>query len=315
MSFSTGRLPGPVHRQLRSTTVKASNESLTFQAGSLAFLAAVLWGGMNVSVKVALDGVPPLALAGFRFALGTLFILVWGLVFRIPLRIKPGEYRVLFQLALQFVVQIYLLNVGTQYTLAARSTVFISTHPFFIALFAHLMIPGDRLSRIKTIGILVSFFGVFTIFSENFALGDIQYLAGDLLVLASGLLLGLRLVYMKRLIKDMHPEKVLLWQSVFSLPVFILLSLVFESDVPFHFSVEVVTAILYQGIVIAGFAFVFWTNLLRRYQASRLGVFHFAAPFFGVLFSYLILGEAISIWLFAGMLLVGGGIAIVNSEG
>jgi drug/metabolite transporter (DMT)-like permease len=291
------------------------NEPLTVHAGALALLAATLWGGMNISIKLSLDGIPPLALAAMRFVIGIAVVLVWTSLNRVPIRMEDGEKRGMVQLALLFVLQIGVLNIGTHFTLASRSTVLNSTHPFFTAVFAHLFLTGDRLSRLKVIGMGCSFLGVVVIFSESIAFGDFQYLKGDLLMLSSGMLLGLRLVYTKRLAQGMHPGKLLVWQSSLSIPIFFILSAVFENDFNYRFDAAVVLGVLYQGVVIAGFCFILWTTLLRRYMASRLGVFHFVTPVFGVLFSNLLLGEPISYGIIASMVLVGIGIAVVNSEG
>ena len=294
--------------------MKVLNERLTPAAGCLASLTAILWGGNNIAIKFALMGFPPFALAAIRFVLGAAFILIWVYVSRVPLRMESGERQGLFLLAFLFTVQIYLMNAGIHHTLAGRSTIFISTHPFFIALFAHILLPGDRLSPLKIVGMTLSFLGVILIFAESLVMGDYQYLLGDLMVLISGLLLGLRIVYTKRLTQGIHPGKLLLWQAALSIPAFLLLSLIFEGDYSYQLNTEVVLGILYQGLVIAGFGFMIHTILLQRYVASKLGVFHFATPLFGVVFSNILLGEAISIGLIGSMILVAVGITIVNYE-
>ena len=290
------------------------NERITLQAGGLALLAVTFWGGMNVAIKISLVGIPPLALAGVRFIIGVLVVLIWTFLNRVPLKLETGETRGLFQLACLFVAQIGMLYIGTHYTLASRSTVLISTHPFFTAVFAHLFLTGDRLSLLKVIGITFSFLGVVVVFAESIVIKDFHYLPGDLMVLSAGMLLGLRLVYIKRLTQAMHPGKLLIWQSSLSIPIFFALSFIFERDFQYAITPAVVLATLYQGVVIAGFCFILWTLLLRRYMASRLGVFHFVTPIFGVLFSNLFLGEAVSYGIIASMLFVGIGIAIVNYE-
>ena len=172
------------------------NERLTVQAGSLALLTAILWGGNSIAIKIALDGLPPLALAAARFLLGGLAVMLWAIFARVPL-VRPGsgERRGLFQLVLLFIAQIYLLNAGTHFTTAGRSTVFISTYPFFTAVFAHLFMSGDRLSRLKIMGMALSFSGVVLVFAESLTKGHLGYLLGDVMVLISGLLLGARQVY------------------------------------------------------------------------------------------------------------------------
>ena len=67
--------------------------------------------------------------------------------------------------------------------------------------------------------------------------------------------------------------------------------------------------------MVAGFCFVVYYSLLRRYSASHLGAFGFVTPVFGVLLSDLLLHERLSPGILASMFLVGVGIAIVNWEG
>ena len=294
--------------------LKVLNESITPRAGALAILAAILWGGNSVSIKLALVGLPPIALAGVRFLIGSLVVIFLSLLNGISLRMEACDRLRLFLLSLLFLAQILLLNLGTHHTLASRSIVLITIYPFFTALFAHIFVPGDRLSRLKVFGMVLSFSGVVLIFGESLKLGDFSNLSGDIMVLGSGILLGARQVYSKRLTQAIHPYKLLLWQSTLSLPFFILLSALFEGGADYRFDPTIIVAILYQGLVVAGFCFVIHTTLLRRYSASRLGVFGFCTPVFGVLLSDLLLHETISPGLLASMILVGAGIAIVNRE-
>jgi len=288
------------------------NHPITVKAGLAAFILTALWGGNTPSIKVALEGLPPLALAGVRFILGALTVLVWVLYERIPLKPKPGEYRLLFFLTILFVLQIYSLHLGTQFTLAAHSGVFVCTAPFFIALLAHYLLPDDRLSVPKIAGMLCSFAGIVMIFAEGFLTSATDYLLGDAIVLVSGFLLGARQIYTKRLTQSMHPARLLFWQATFSIPIFFALSALLERGQTFYVDRDVALAIAYQGIVIAGFCFIFWTILLRHYNASKLGVFAFVSPISGVAISYWLLSEPITSTLIFGVLLVGLGIVIAT---
>jgi len=293
--------------------LKVLNERLTLPVVCLASLMAMLWGGNNIAIKFALTGIDPFALAGVRFLLGSVIVLAWVVAARVPLKMQSEEKGKLVLLALLFTAQIGLLNAGVHHTLAGRSTIFIATHPFFIGIFAHLLIPGDRLKPLKILGMALSFIGVTLIFAESLLLRDFRYLLGDLLVLTSALLLGLRLVYVKRLTQGIHPGRLLLWQAALSIPAFFLLSLIFERQYDFQWNARVAMGVLYQGIIIAGIGFIISTKLYQRYVASHVGVFQFATPIIGVIFSNILLGEAISAGLIASMILVAAGIAIVNS--
>ena len=301
-------------RLATSLPMAYSNKPLTVNAIVWALIASLLWSGNSVSIKFALAGVPPLALACVRFILGLAVVSIWIVVGRISLRMTRSEWRLLVQLTLIFSLQILFLNIGTNSTTGSRSTILISCHPFFVALFAHLFIPGDRFSLPKLTGMTLAFIGICAIFWEGLFLGSRSLLVGDLLVFFSSLLLGARQVYVKHLTVNIHPGRILFWQAVLSIPVFFLLSATFEPLESLTLTTGIVLAILYQGLVIAGICFIIWTMLIRDFQASRLGVFSFTIPPFGVLLSFLILKEALTPGIWISMLLVGAGVAMVNSE-
>lgn len=278
---------------------------------ALSLLLAFLWGGNSPAIKVGLEDLPPMALAFVRFVIGLIIVGVWSLYRRIPLGLKRGELSRLLLLTAIFISQIIVLNTGTLLTTASRSTIFVNVYPFFTALFAHLWIPGERLSLAKTLGIIVAFSGVFVTVAPNLGKGEISIL-GDLLVLVSGCFLGLRVVVTKLLVQSIHPYRLLVWYLSLSLPVYAILSVLFERGSTFQLTLAGSAALLYQGGVIAGFCFLAWTAILERYSASKLVVLFFATPLSGVLFSHLFLGDELTFSLLAGSVLVAAGIYLVN---
>lgn len=278
---------------------------------AISLLLAFLWGGNSPAIKVGLEDLPPMALAFLRFVIGLIVVGVWSLYRRVPLGLQRGEFLRLVLLTAIFIAQIIVLNTGTDFTSASRSTIYVNSYPFFTAIFAHLWIPGERLSVAKTLGILIAFSGVFITVLPNLGNGE-STLFGDLLVLVSGCFLGLRVVVTKLLVQSIHPYRLLVWYLTLSLPVYALLSLLFERNMTFQISLASSVALLYQGGVIAGYCFLAWTAILERYSASKLVVLFFVTPLSGVLFSYLFLGDELTFSLLIGAFLVAAGIYLVN---
>ena len=291
------------------------NHSITVKAAVAAIILSILWGGNTPAIKIALEGVPPLALAGVRFIMGALTVLAWVLWSRIPLQPNRKERQLLFFLLLLFVLQIHTLHAGTDFTLAAHAGVFVLTAPLFVTLLAHFFLPGDRLNAYKIAGVSLSFAGILVIFGEGFLTSATDYLIGDAIVILSGFLLGARQVFTKTLTQSIHPARLLFWQATLSIPVFFSLSFIFEDLDSIYLDTRIVLSIVYQGVVVAGLCFIFWTLLLHRYNASRLSVFGFVSPIAGVIISHFLLGEPITSALIIGGLLVAAGIAVVNLRG
>ena len=272
----------------------------------------MLWGGNQVAIKVGLEGMPPLALAAARFSIGWVVVATAAAITRQPIGLEAGQWRPLAGLCLLFVVQIATLNIGTLHTSASRSIILISAYPFFTAVSAHVLIPGDRLTRRQVLGMVLSFTGILFMFAESFVWTATQYLFGDAVVLLSAALLGLRQVVIKRLVAAAHPYKVLYWQALMSLPVFVGLSLIVEGTAGYEWSWRAAAGVLYQGVVVAGACFIILVFLLSRHSAGRLSVFGFLTPVVGVALSMWITGDEPTVGLVGSMALVGFGILITQ---
>jgi drug/metabolite transporter (DMT)-like permease len=188
----------------------------------------------------------------------------------------------------------------------------INTYPLFVALLAHFFIPGDPMTRWKAVGLTLAFAGILTVFQDNLRGGGRGHLAGDALTLFSGFQLGLLIVVTNRLIQRINLYRLLASQMIVGVPIFFLLSAIFEGKNGYGFSYPALFAILYQGVVVGAFCFVAWTQVLKHYPPSRLTVFFFTTPLWGLTLSSLLLGEKINVELAIGAVLVAFGIYTVN---
>lgn len=268
-----------------------------------------LWGGNPVAVKLGLEAFPPLWSGFLRFALGCLCVFAWARHVRVPLLPQRGEWLPLAAISALFTVQIWLMNVGYGATTAANGAVLISANPLFGVLFAHFLIPGDRVGPARALGVAVAFGGVALVITRGagLELGT----AGDWIVLASASLLGLRLALSGRLLRRVNEVRLTLWQMLLSLPLFLAGALAWEEIRWEAIGAAPVAGILYQGIVVAGLAFTVNFYLIRRYTPSVMISFNFVSPVAGVLLGVLILGEGLTAGLLGGMALVALGLALI----
>ncbi len=299
------------------TAATPARRPLRGPASAFALFLAALWGGNPVAIKAGLDDAPPLRLGWMRFVLGSIFIVGWALVTHRSFRVERSEWRTLAGIGLIFTVQLALMNVGQDRTTAGHAAVITSTFPLWTGLLAHFLIPGDRLSRERSLGTLIAYAGVIVVLSPSFGGGDNGQasgagLDGDALLLASAVLLGARQIYISHGAQRIAIHKLMLAQSAIGVPVFVVVSLFVESD-PYVFSSDLAAALLYQGLVIAGFGFLSNAWLLQRFLPSHVSAMQLTTPVFGVLLSALVLSEAIGWELYAGTVLVVAG-SFVNQR-
>ena len=292
---------------LKPASPKRVRKPLTLPAAGLALLLSTFWAGNPVGNKAGLEDAGPLRLGYLRFILGGIVVLVYSLATRQDLRIYRSEVGPMIFLGLLFTVQLAFMNIGQDYTSAGHAVIVTTTFPLWTSVFAHFFVPGDRMSRRRTLGTLVAYGGVIAVFSRSLTLGN-DFIIGDLLLLGSAILLGARQVYISQAAQGVPQHKLLLAQSVFGISTFVVASLIFESGDPWVLTLRLSVALLYTGVLIAGFGFLGQTYLLKNYLPSRVTVISLSQPVFGVLFSWWILGETVG-----GELYIGAALVVIGS--
>lgn len=292
---------------------RPERRQLTLGGGAFAMLLAAIWGGNPVAVKEGLKYSGPIRLAMLRMSLGGIAVAAYALATRQSIRPTRRELLPLAGIGLLFIAQTSLMYLGGDRTTAGHAVVLTSTHPLWAAVFAHFLVPGDRMTRRRALGTLIAYSGVVVVFAGDLTGEEGVGLDGDLMLVVQAALLGARLIYISQASQNVAPVKLLAAQAAFAVPAFAAISAGFETQ-PWQWPWELIAALLYQGLVIAGFGFIGNAWLLQRYLPSRVAATQISTPFFGVILSWLVLGEAIGYELIAGVALLTLGSALVQQR-
>ena len=298
--------------QNADTSVTHPARPVDLKGAALALLISLFWGGNPVAIKLGLRDAPPLRLAALRFILGGAAVALWaGATGRLAgLRIARGDGRPLAVVAFLFIVQVATLNVGTHLTSAAHSAILLNLYGVHTVVLAHFMIPGDRLTVRKVAGALVAYSGIVFLFGRQLSVGA-PTLVGDAIMVLSSLALGLRTVYMARIVQRLDPVMVLLSQIGVGVVAFVALSWLLEPAAT-RWTLGLGLTIAYQGLVVAGFNFIVNLWLLQRYRPSALAGFFLSQPIFGVLAAALVVGDPLTLDLLAASVAVAVGIGLTS---
>jgi drug/metabolite transporter (DMT)-like permease len=176
-------------------------------------------------------------------------------------------------------------------------------------------VPGERMKPQQWAGILVAFGGMALAFGDAFT-SSRSTLTGDLCGLVAGILWAATTVIIRATkLGSISASKTLFYQLAVSAVVLAAMAVARGESGVTSLSPLVVASLLYQGVIIAFASFLAWFWLLKRYYASRLSVFTFLTPLFGVAAGVIVLGEPVSAAFFGAALLVGAGIFLVNYPG
>ena len=111
------------------------------------------WGVNQVAIKVANAGISPILQAGLRSALACVLVFAWAAARGVRLFERDGTLWVGLFAGLLFGRRVRDVYLGLAHTTASRGIVLLYLAPFVVAVGAHYLIPGDRLTVPKVLGL------------------------------------------------------------------------------------------------------------------------------------------------------------------
>ncbi len=282
---------------------------------AMAALLSAMWGLNIVGIKVSLAAFTPIWNAFWRMLLGWPVVWIWARAGGVQLRPRLGETKPLLVLGVIFAIQIVMLNVSVGWTSAAFASVLLNAAPVFINVIAHFVVPGDRLSSRRILGLALAFGGVaFTLLGKPDSSLAARPSWGNMLGVVTAAVIAGRMIYTQRLVQFIDPVRTVFWQVGFSLPVFLVCAVLWGPMMVGPLTLGPLLAWLYCSLGVVGLAFLLWIRLLKTNSPALLSVFVFPTPIFGILFSALIYGERPPVELIVGVLGVASGILLVTLE-
>ena len=290
-----------------------SKEYLDFEAVFAIVVLTLLWGLNYTAIKYSNQGMSP----AFTSTLRSIVASICGIIYCLIKREKLFHTDIMlfhgFMVGLLFGLEFACIYLGMVYTDAARSVVFVYLSPFVVAVGAHFFLKGDRLTSLKTFGLVLAFAGIVVVFYGRPKTAKPTMFIGDILEILAGFFWGATTLYIKKYMAEkVHPINTFLYQLFFSIPILFIVSLIFEPKWVYKIDLAILAALFYQSVIIAFISYFVWFKLIHGYSVSRLSVFTFFTPVFGVLFGILFLGEELTVSLMVGLPLVSIGIFFVN---
>lgn len=295
----------------------AASGRLDARAMGVMTLLCLTWSLQQISLKAVADQISPMLMVALRsaFALVLLAVLMWRRGERPDLR----RWKPALCVGALFGLEFLLVSEALRLTSASHVVVFLYTAPVFAALGLHLRLPAERLGAQQAAGIALAFGGIAVAFLYGDGAastdGGGRALLGDGLALLAAAAWGATTVTIRcSSLANAPATETLLYQLIGAF-VLLLPASWLTGQMRFEPSAAVWLHLAFQILIVSFASFLTWFWLLRRYLASRLGVFSFLTPLFGVVLGVLLLGEALETPFVWGSVLVLIGIGLVSVRG
>lgn len=293
------------------------------------FLAGVccfLWGSATPAIKTgyrlfqidSTDTSSILLFAGTRFFLAGILVIAWHSLTSRKWILPPRESALaIVELALsQTILQYVFFYVGLSHATGVHGAIITGTNVFFSILFASLVFRYETLNGRKLAGCLLGFAGIVIVNlsgSGSEGLFDVSFL-GEGFVLLAQIFYAISSALVKKYSRQFDVVTLSGYQFMIGGLALMAIGAASGGTLAGATGPSAYGLLLYMGFLSA-VAYTLWGVLLKYNPVSRVTIFGFMNPMFGVLLSAVFLGEsgqALTWNTLAALILVSLGIYVVN---
>ena len=290
----------------------------------LACLCCLLWGSAVpfINLGYRLFSIPEgetasqILFAGCRFTLaGLLAVLIASVPRRRFVLPQPGNWGRVARLSLvQTIAQYVFFYIGVAHTTSVKGSIIQGLNAFVTILIACYVFRSERMSARKWLGGLIGLAGIVLVNMDGTRIDPSVSLFGEGFLVISMVAAAFSSGLIKRY--SQHEEPVCLsgWQFVLGGLTMIAVGLLLGGRL--HPQRLLALPVLLYLAMISAVAYSLWAVLLKHNPVSRVAVFTFLQPVFGVLLSLLLVDRGADVPLLrygAALALVCASIAVVNS--
>jgi drug/metabolite transporter (DMT)-like permease len=276
-------------------------------------LLGLIWGSSFFNIKIATYSYEPFTLALIRviFASLPLFLLCKYKGIKIEAfsyNWKPYAIIGMCNIAIPFT----LIAIGTSKINSYLAAMLMSTTPMSGSILAHFFTKNEKITLLKSIGIIVGFFGIVFLFFDKLIINERNYVYVLITILGSTFysIGGILTLKLKNKGNENVTTSTTLWSVIFLFP----LSMFFETPWELKPSLESTLALLYLGVVATGLAWLIRFRILTVNGLVFQTQVAYLIPIFGVLFGYFLMDEIITWRVLISLIIIILGIYIVKKN-
>ena len=295
----------------------SGSRAMTGQDWAILLFLSVLWGGSFFFIEVALTSVAPFTLVLIRVALAAamlwLYLLARGERFALP----KGALTAFLILSLVNNVAPFVLFAWAQRAIdGGLASILNATTPIWGVVVAHLATADEKASPGKVAGVLLGFAGVAVMIGADLLRDIGTEVLAQLACLGATLCYAVAGVYARRFrAMGVSPVGVATGQLTASTLTMLPLVLLFEppwaTTAP---SLSAWLALAGLAIFCTSLAYILYFRLIASAGATNSLLVTFLIPITAILLGALLLGERLEPRHFAGMALIGAGLAAIDGR-
>ena len=282
--------------------MKTSKENILTKGWVVCILAVaccLLWGSAFPSIKIgyrlfqveSADIAAQIFFAGCRFTLAGILVIIIGSFMQRKL-LKPSRTSIpkIFKICLlQTVLQYFFFYIGLAHTTGVNGSIITASNVFISILLSSLIFKMEKLNAQKIIGCLIGFAGVLIINLSGQTANLNFNLLGDGFILFAAFAASLSSIFIKKYSQNENPILLSGYQFILGGLIMAIGAYIARGRLQ-TITLDGILLLLYLAFLSAA-AYSVWSILLKYNPISKVSIYGFANPVFGVILSTLILSE------------------------
>lgn len=294
--------------EIVKTQTQAKSKTTTMV---LLFVFLVLtWGCSWSATKIALQYMPPLWFTSSRLIIAMTALFGFNLITRNFIIPRKRDLPLILSVGLLNIGAFLIcINIGLQYIDAGRAAILAYTTPFWVTPIAVIFF-GERLTKVKIIGLSCGFVGVLLLFNPlTMDWSSKQHLLGDGLLLCAAACWAAAMLHTRHAKWHRSAIQLIPWQLfVANIPV-VLLASIFEPNPTILWNTSLIDAMLFLALICTAFGFWSLVEISKYFPVITTSLCLLAVPVVGLLASHVILHEKLTLNLLAALVVILFGLA------
>jgi len=202
--------------------------------------------------------------------------------------------------------------VGQQYIESGLAGIINAMTPVLTVLISHVWPGGERATRLKFLGVLTGFCGIFLLTLPSLGGGEDTRLFGILITLLAPLGFAIGLNWVRR-ITDLDPIVMITWAFTCAAAFMLVTAFSFE-DAPTMVRPSTWAAIAFSGVILTGLLFQIAFIMLPRAGVTKTSTLTFIAPITALILGSWLLNERLQFAHVVGMAVIFLGLFLLDER-
>ncbi len=266
-------------------------------------ILALIWASAFFNIKIATYSYGPISIAFFRIFFGAIPLVILCLYKKIKIEAFSKDWLWFASIGvINLVIPFFMIAYGVQKVQSNLAAILMASTPLSATILAHFFTKYEKINFTKVIGVLIGFFGIIVLFSENVLIDNENFLYALMILLGSTFYVigGLLTLKISKKRNENVTASILIWGTIVVFPIAMFVEQPWNLDPRLDSTIS----LIYLGIFPTGIAWLLRFHILKKNGLVFQAQVAYLIPIFGVILGYIFLKEIITLKVLVALVAV-----------